>query len=179
MPATPEARLDALRLTNAEIQGRIDFQRAAIGRVETKLQAVVGFASAGAALLVSGNLGAVPIYGVVGLVLSALLAAYALRPTEVKVVPDPARLIKEYEAAIQRGNPEEILLAKVVPTKADALAQTLPIDERKVVVFRIALYLLLAGVIVSVVTLVWWDGGTLKPQQVAATDPIAHLGGAL
>ncbi len=174
MPATPEARLDALRLVNQEINGRIEVQRAAMARVETKLQAVVGFGATGAAFLAAGDLEGIPIYGVGTLVVAALVALYGMRPTTQKVVPAPSRLRDQYTTAIQRPNPEELILAALVPTKVDAFAISKRVDERKVAVFRIALGLLVVGILVAILTLVWWDGGRLSEPQ---RSPVAETGG--
>jgi uncharacterized membrane protein len=145
-----------------------------MARVETKLQAVVGFGATGAAFLAAGDLGGVPIYGLVVLILAAMVGLFGLRPTRQRVVPEPARLRDQYSSAIQKPNPEEILLAALVPTKVDAFAITRKGDARKVATFQVALVVLVAGVLVAIVTLLWWDSGRLAEDP---RPPAAEAGG--
>lgn len=177
MPAVPEARLTALRLVNAEIQGRIDLQHQVMARVDTKLQAVVGFGAAAAAFLASGDLGAVPIFGIAVLVAACVVALIGLRPTTLKVVPEPRRMAEAYERASTKPNPEEVLLAALVPTKAEAFAISRRRDKWKVRLYQAALALLLLGVLISTVVLATSDGDTLTRQEPTSVGTVTGSGG--
>ncbi len=146
----PESHIDTLALINGELVSRLARQEDAGGKVETKATVVAGFAATAVQLLIARH----PVHPAIAIAAAAAYAAaIASTVTSIRISSykdiAPRILLDEYGFA-GKG----FTLASLAATRVVAFEHNELIHKRKARWWWIGLWALLAGVLLSVLSLV-------------------------
>jgi len=140
---------DTLELANDVIRERLELQRTAIERIETKATLLLGFAAAGIQVLLLRGVHGVP--GAVAITAFALSMATGLGCVAVyehHYPPEPGRIVDAY-LAVSRAH----LLDVLVRTRTVAYFRNAKVTRRKRVAWLVTLFLLAIGAAASGLTI--------------------------
>lgn len=156
MGATQEERVASLEIVNSEISDRLRVQLDSMDRRDTKAASLLALVGAAMAFLFAQPNRwwlLVPTAG--AYLVSAWMLFQALRPREMKTVPDPNELINLYEQArtSDEYDLKETILVRSVATKRRAFNINHAVDAEKLRWWHHSGVALLVAVLLSILTL--------------------------